>query len=151
MLYNLEEYLNLLCDLGVTVRSPFNPRLTALMKHVGCKLLLLSRNCWITDQTPKWSHIACVIKRIKTLAVGLRLDSLDVFSVDLISNVITTLDQLLRLKLNPMNPISPRNPPHFSEDQRLNIVHVPTIMRKTKKKSFFTIISVKMALRNKKG
>ena len=81
-------------DLAVSSRQ----QSTALMKRIGSESLLLSRGHWIADQRLKWSHVACVIKRIKTLAIGSRSDDLDALFVGLISTVITPLDQRLRLK-----------------------------------------------------
>ena len=64
-------------------------------------------------------HRMCYKTHKKTHDIGSRSDALDAFSIDLISTVITPLDQRLRLKCDPMNLSSPCTPLYLSEDQRL--------------------------------
>ena len=98
------------CCMLSTVQSSLNPRSTGLMKCIGCESLPLSCSHWNSDRPLRWCHVICIIKCIKTLAVGSRSDALDVFFVGLVSTVITPIDQRLRLKRNPMNQILPRTP-----------------------------------------
>ena len=87
-------------NLGVTVDETLNLRSTALMKRIRANQI------WTHEISPRRESYknACNARR------WIAIRRVDVFFVCLISSGVTPLYQRLRLKRNPMNPISPCTP-----------------------------------------
>ena len=118
MLYIVEEHLNLLANLGVTVQSSFNSRSTALMKRIGCKLLRWSRGCWIFDWLPRWSHVATVINNACNVHRWILIGHSDAFFVGFNLNRYNSFDQRLRLNRFTDESDHAAYPYALSEDRR---------------------------------
>ena len=69
MIYIIEEHLNLLGKLGVTIGSRFNSSINGYDETQICKLLGLSCGRWIGDGLPRSHHISCEEVMHETLAV----------------------------------------------------------------------------------
>ena len=96
----------------------FTSRSTALMKHIECESLRLSRGRWIFDRPPRWSHVASVINNARDVCRLILIERSDAFFVGFYLNRYNSFWSTVEIKMIRRRMRSRHLPSALSEDRR---------------------------------